>query len=76
MIKCPFRIGDCVVYKPSERDRGWDPFDPLEIGKTYKVIDIQEWQGEKCLVVEGDPRPNWGVYWGSFQSIHNKRREA
>ena len=68
MNKCPFKVGDMVVFKPSEHWIGWNQVVPLEIGKSYKVIGIKEFQGEKCLMVEGCSIPDWYIYWREFQS--------
>ena len=62
---CPFKAGDYVVYKPS--DKGWsyeqmrERFVP---GRTYLVAAIEE---ERRGVVEGED-PAWAIYWTEFQA--------
>lgn len=63
--KCPFKVGDRIVYKPSES--GWKlEFlgHALSPGKTYVVREIQ---GGRYVLVEGDPHPCGGLSWTEFE---------
>ena len=63
MEKCPFRVGDLVVYKPSRRGHALDDDDRLEIGKEYRIDKISR---ELYVVVEGYQHPGGGIYWTEF----------
>jgi hypothetical protein len=61
---CPFKAGDHVVYRPSERGHNMDmPEGRLVPGKTYVVQEIQQ---ERYVVVEGYRHPGGGIYWTEF----------
>ena len=54
LTKCPFKVGNIVVDRPSER--GWalevmaSPEGKLIPGKEYVVSEVQD---DACVVVEG-----------------------
>jgi hypothetical protein len=63
--ECPFKPGDVVVYRPSQR--GWDVevmSERLVRGKEYIVTEIQN---GAYVVVEGYKHPGGGLYWTEFQ---------
>ncbi len=64
--KCPFKVGECVVYRPSQR--GYDLTamfsQRLAPDSTYKVKAIQE---ELYVLVEGSDHPAGGLYWTEFE---------
>ena len=62
--KCPFKIGDEVLYCPSNRGHVYDNDDLLEIGKKYKVSMIEQLY---YVVVEGYNHPGGGIYWTKFK---------
>jgi hypothetical protein len=64
MNKCPFKAGDYVVYKPSQR--GHDQIDGIrpEIGKKYRVVKIAR---ENYVVLDGYQHPGGGIYWTEFE---------
>ena len=65
--KCPFKIGDTVVYRPSQRGQDLDvmsnPEDKLQKGKSYKIAAIVK---DNYVVVEGYKHPGGGLYWTEF----------
>ena len=69
MKECPYKIGDWVIFRPSERWLGWNQLEPLKIGKAYKITDIQKFQGEDCLAVDGSSPQNWFIFWEEFQPM-------
>jgi hypothetical protein len=62
---CPYRVGDIVVYRPSERGLGLSANDSSRLtpGKRYKVSEILKAQ---YVVVEGYNHPGGGLYWTEF----------
>ncbi len=64
--KCPFKIGDMVIYNPSRR--GYDLVDGerLEIGKEYRVSMIEQ---DSYIVAEGYDHPGGGIYWTEFEQV-------
>ena len=47
---CPFKVGDHVVYKPSERGWGYELMSGRFVpGRTYVVREIEE---ERYILVE------------------------
>lgn len=66
--KCPFRIGDLVVYRPSERGQVVDimapPSERLTHNQTYRIKHIQD---ELYVIVEGYKHPGGGIYWTEFE---------
>ena len=38
MNKCPFKLGDWVLYKPCDRGRGWEPFGGLLMVLIYPML--------------------------------------
>lgn len=62
--KCPFNIGDLVVYNPSQRGHNLDDGERLVIGKEYCVSAIEQ---DSYIVVEGYDHPGGGIYWTEFR---------
>lgn len=64
---CPFKAGDTVVYRPSERGRGLvanTDFATLVPGNRYKIVRIVR---GAYLVIEGfENSPGSGLYWTEF----------
>jgi hypothetical protein len=67
--KCPFKVGDTVIYKPTREGRGkiiMTDLSALEPDQKYKIVRIE--QG--CYVVpEGfEKSVAGGLYWTEFTS--------
>jgi 3-deoxy-D-manno-octulosonic-acid transferase len=67
--KCPFKVGDTVVYRPSDRGRGLGVMkDPaaLEPGRKYKIAKMDNGTN---VVVEGfENAVGGGLYWTEFSA--------
>ncbi|MFI0347968.1 MAG: hypothetical protein ACH346_04240 [Chthoniobacterales bacterium] len=66
--QCPFKIGDKIIYCPSEKGKGAEAMTPLSEklipGRQYTVSKIQD----SCyVVVEGYNHPGGGLYWTEFK---------
>jgi len=65
--KCPFEVGELVIYKPTPHGLAADamagPDGKLVPGKTYKVLEIQQ---DFYVLVEGYHNPGDGIYWTEF----------
>lgn len=65
--KCPFQIGDKVIYAPSDRGAALEVNSPttqrLKVGELYTVDAIID---EIYVVVEGYTHPGGGLYWSEF----------
>jgi hypothetical protein len=64
----PFKVGDVVVYRPSERGWGYEVMRSenarLVPGKEYVVAEIH---GDQYVIVEGLERhPAGGMHWSEF----------
>jgi hypothetical protein len=70
-MKCPFKIGDWVVYRPSQRGAGLSANDPdlPKVGETVRICDIVN---DNYLVIEGYPHPGGGLYWTEFAPADSK----
>jgi hypothetical protein len=68
--KCPFVVGDWVIYKPSKRGSNLDvmssPNERLVPDKIYKVVEIQK---ALYIMVEGYSHPGGGIYWTDFKKV-------
>jgi hypothetical protein len=64
MSKCPFKPGDYVIYKPSQRGHDLDDGVRLEIGRKYQVMRIEK---ENYVVLDGYQHPGGGLYWTEFE---------
>ena len=64
---CPFKVGEVVVYRPSERGIGLSvmigPEGKPEIGQSVKVTRIVD---GRYVVWEGFDHPSGGIYWTEF----------
>jgi hypothetical protein len=66
--KCPFKVGDTVVYRPSSRGHALDiMIDPqLQKGRSYKIVRIDK---DVYVVVEGfENAAGGGIYWTEFSA--------
>lgn len=66
--RCPFKVGDLVVYRPSKKGLDSDVMsstsEKLVSGKTYRIMEIQQ---EFYVVVDGYSHPGGGLYWTEFE---------
>lgn len=66
--KCPFHIGDVVIYRPSAKGLASEamtsPKWKLIPGKKYIISDIRN---DRYIVVEGIHHPGGGLYWTEFE---------
>lgn len=62
--KCPFKVGDYVIYKPSLRGYGLQEGDFLVPGRAYRIERVDK---EAYLVIEGEHHPGGGLYWTEFE---------
>jgi len=64
--RCPFSVGQFVVYKPSWRGLALDVMasEKLTPGKTYKIIEVQQ---DRYVVLEGYSHPGGGLHWTEFE---------
>jgi hypothetical protein len=64
-----FRVGDVVVYRPSERGWGYEVMwlgkERLVPGKEYVVAEIQD--GQYLVVKALERHPPGGLHWAEFQ---------
>lgn len=62
----PFKVGDWVIYRPTDRTRGYTVMDEqhLVIGRRYRVAEIQD---DAYVRVEGYNDPSGGLYWTNFE---------
>ena len=64
----PFRVGDRVRYRPSEKglalDANFSGTQRLIPGHEYVVKAIQD---GSYVLVEGDTHPGGGLYWTEFE---------
>jgi len=67
--QCPFKVGDIVVYRPTDRGRAQDVMTAsekrLQPGASYKIAAIQR---DAYILVEGDTHPGGGIYWTEFSA--------
>ena len=65
----PFRVGDRVVYTPSDRGSALAANDPpaarLTPGHAYRVVEIQE---GRYVIVEGHDHPGGGLHWSESRA--------
>lgn len=68
--RCPFKVGDRVVYRPSSRAMALDIMasssERLLPGKVYRVAAIRK---GLYVVVEGYEHPGGGLYWTEFEAV-------
>jgi len=68
MNKCPFNVGEFVVYRPSAAGRDKSVMTDLaglQPGARYRVSRIDK---EAYVVVEGhEGSPAGGLYWTEFE---------
>jgi len=67
--RCPFKVGDVVIYRPSARGKGlsandrpeWNP----KIGEAVRIVKIEK---GAYLVVEGYAHLGGGTHWTEFSA--------
>jgi len=67
--KCPFRVGEMVIYKPTHRGRGkiiMTDLSALEPGRKYKIVSIE--QGSYVVPEGFEKSISGGLYWTEFAS--------
>ncbi len=68
--RCPFEVGQYVVYRPSLRGTALDvmasPSQKLTPGAAYRVKAVQK---GLYVVVEGYDHPGGGIYWNEFEKV-------
>lgn len=64
---CPFKAGDKVIYKPSQRGRDLEVMSSQKLipGKEYEVLEIQN---SAYVVLKGVDHPGGGLYWTEFKA--------
>jgi hypothetical protein len=66
---CPFKVGDTIVYSPTNKGRGsviMTRLASLEPGRSYKVAAIHN---DAYIVVEGfEDAAGGGLYWTEFHA--------
>ena len=71
--KCPFSVGDVVVYRPTNKGRGaiiMTDLAKLVPGAKYKVARIDE---DVCIVPAGfEDAVGGGLYWTEFSADEPK----
>lgn len=67
--KCPFKVGDTVIYRPTDKGRGsviMTDLAALKPGNKYKIVRIDE---GISVVVEGfENAIGGGLYWTEFSA--------
>jgi hypothetical protein len=64
--KCPFKVGEMVFYRPTDKGYYSDPPERrLERGKKYKIDKIET---DSYIIVEGYEHPGGGLYWTEFSA--------
>ena len=68
--KCPFSVGQTVVYRPTRRGLDADVMAPppqrLIPGQSYRIAEVQE---DAYVVPEGYRHPEGGIYWTEFVAV-------
>lgn len=66
-IKCPFQIGDKVIYTPSDKGIALEvnspPAQRLKVRERYTVDAVID---GVYVVVKGYTHPGAGLYWSEF----------
>jgi hypothetical protein len=66
---CPFKVGDVVYYRPSQRGLGLSANDKPDqnpkIGEAVRIIKIDN---GAYLTVEGYSHPGGGTHWTEFSA--------
>lgn len=64
---CPFKVGQTVVYRPSDRGIALEVMssdsEKLTPGNAYRIEKIQD---GIYVVVEGYTHPGGGIHWTEF----------
>jgi hypothetical protein len=67
MVQCPFKVGDTIVYRPSDRGRGlviMTDLAALKPGNKYKIARIDD--GVYVVVGGFENAAGGGLYWTEF----------
>jgi hypothetical protein len=68
--KCPFKVGDMVMYRPNIKSNNSGTSKMLlQEGRSYKIAQIKN---DVYVVVEGDF--SMGIYWTEFSSIGARQK--
>jgi hypothetical protein len=65
--RCPFKVGDTVVYRPSSRGQGlgvMTDLAELEPGKRYKIARIDN--GDYVVIKGFENATGGGLFWTEF----------
>jgi hypothetical protein len=66
-LKCPFKVGDLVIYRPTNRGRGlivMTDLAALKPGSKYKIVAVDD---DAYIRVEGlENAAGGGLYWTEF----------
>ena len=67
--KCPYSVGQVVVYRPSRRGLDADVMAPpsqrLIVGHSYRIAEVVQ---EAYVVPEDYVHPGGGIYWTEFSA--------
>jgi hypothetical protein len=67
MDLCPYKIGDCVFYRPLRQERIslmlGIPVKPPQIGQAVKIAKITD---GRFIQWEGYPHHSGGIHWTEF----------
>ncbi len=68
----PFKVGDEVVYQPSQKGYYLDVNYPTEArlvrGAKYRIVEISN---VNYITVEGYHHPGGGLYWTEFDAAEH-----
>jgi len=65
--KCPYAVGEAVIYEPSAKGLAYYPLDKaLTPGTEYVVQAVLD---EVYILVEGYNPPGGGIYWTEFKAL-------
>ena len=72
---CPYKVGDCVVYRPTQKgaDLLTMETEKLRPLTRYRVREIQN---GKYVIVEGYNHPGGGIYWTEFSACDQNSPET
>jgi len=75
--QCPFKVGDTIVYQPSDKGRGeiiMTDLASLKPGNKYKIAKIEE---DNFIVPEGfENAVPCSLYWTEFSKQSDLRPQA
>lgn len=75
--KCPFNVGDTIVYQPSDKGRGeiiMTDLAALKPGNKYKIAKIED---DNFIIPEGfENAIPCSLYWTEFSKQSDLKSEA